>query len=1054
MSTLSKAIGRRVATLNPEHPTTEHGERLIGPLLALLALVSLTPVGCRKAPEAADVTKGPTEVSVDSSSDVVLPETTGNERWVQPPGTAKITFFVDDRANRTFADGDMVWTGSFAWNEADNTIRFATSWGPNDGPYPLLYDDGPVSQGGHEMEGAVAFDGIFSTEVYFKAEEDTDFEYGVLNELGFWMWEGPNGRFTVKKGSTETVNAQGLVLAKFGDIDMKLTVDLSMLNPQFSYVDEWESVNVYVKGSMSMWAPVQILDAGPDGGKGDEVAGDRVFTYVQSLNLGKHTGLLYEGQHAQFTLMFSSGEETWETAVEYKLLTEGKQKGAKEGVKAFLDCSGNGQWVPAELTWETDSWGSTDNTMVIAKCDGTVKPECTPEGGECPKGETCIDGKCEPWCDMDEECEVGKKCIENKCVEWCDFDEECGEGFECVANKCKKKVAQSKPVIFSVTPDSGPTQGGTPVVIAGSDFQDGAKVTFGNSSASNVVVIDASTIQCVTPSMSAGKVDVTVTNPDGGTDTFVKGFEYIEEALAPEIKSIEPTQGPVTGGTQVNIYGANFLPGVTVFFGTAASDPLSFIDSTHLVATSPPGKLGKVDITVVNPDSQQAVLKEGFEYVPNLVDYAALLPPLSITSFTGSKTGMVYAEVWEPNVTPGQGPGPGLKAELGFGAEETDPANWSWSPATYDSESGNNDVWKGAFQSPAQPGVFRYTFRFSLDGENWVYADSDFGTPGFQVDKAGTWEVLEPGQGPVIVDIIPPFGTVLGGTTVTLSGFGFDQQLSVSVGGTAVVPISVSEKSVVISTPKHAAGPVDVEVKNPDGKTAIKKNGFDYVLKFTPSTDGDLGEWDPLFLVATNSIESNWDPKKNALSALYIAYDDNNLYVGVDGFVEALPDGAGNYILGYIDVDFPMASGPADFKVLFDNDGNGDLDDALSNVLGVTVPGFGVEYGFGTRGMESYLEGGELGDSKFAGWRFLFPTNDFAWVQGTVKCSPTAMEAQISLATLFNGAIPPQSTLALFVKITNGYGGYLGLSNQTLPGYFNPDAVEEIGSVVKLDFRQ
>ncbi len=59
--------------------------------------------------------------------------------WV-PEGYARITFFVDDRANETFQDGDIKWTGSFALNAEDNSIEFATSWLPTDGPFPLLYD--------------------------------------------------------------------------------------------------------------------------------------------------------------------------------------------------------------------------------------------------------------------------------------------------------------------------------------------------------------------------------------------------------------------------------------------------------------------------------------------------------------------------------------------------------------------------------------------------------------------------------------------------------------------------------------------------------------------------------------------------------------------------------------------------------------------------------------------------------------------------------------------------------------------------------------------------
>ena len=178
----------------------------------LVALLSLALGSCRDAPKD-DVEVVAADVGQDDTGgggDVEHYEITGNERWLQPGGTARITFYVDDSANQTFEDGQIKWTGSFAWNSSDNTIVYAMSWLPDEGPYPLLYDDGPVRDGGHEMAGATAGDHIFSTEVYFKAEDDTTFDYGVLNELDFWMWSGPNGQILVPKGSRWFLASNGL----------------------------------------------------------------------------------------------------------------------------------------------------------------------------------------------------------------------------------------------------------------------------------------------------------------------------------------------------------------------------------------------------------------------------------------------------------------------------------------------------------------------------------------------------------------------------------------------------------------------------------------------------------------------------------------------------------------------------------------------------------------------------------------------------------------------------------------------------------------------------
>jgi IPT/TIG domain/Bacterial Ig-like domain (group 3) len=66
----------------------------------------------------------------------------------------------------------------------------------------------------------------------------------------------------------------------------------------------------------------------------------------------------------------------------------------------------------------------------------------------------------------------------------------------------------------------------------------------------------------------------------------------------PHITSISPTQGPVTGGTTVDIHGSEFANGgTTVRFGPNTSPSVTWIDSTHIQAVSPAGSIGTVDVT-------------------------------------------------------------------------------------------------------------------------------------------------------------------------------------------------------------------------------------------------------------------------------------------------------------------------------------------------------------------------------------------------------------------------------------------------------------------------
>lgn len=1004
-------------------------------MVLCLALGTAMTAGCRTTPSdevediAADV-----PVEQDLMDLQWLPdeskELTGNERWIQPPKTARITFYVDDRANKTFKDGEMKFTGSFAWNEADNTITFSSSWLPTDGPYPLLYDDGPISQGGHEMEGAVAQDRIFSTEVWYFAEEDETFNYGVLNELDFWMWEGPNGEFTVPKGSTDLFECTPLVLAAFGLIDIKVTVDIKKLNSNFDFVSEWDAANVYLKGSMNMWTPLQILDAGPDAEKGDEVAEDGIFTYVQSRNLGKHTGLLAEGQIAQFTVMFAEGEKTAVDAQEYKILSENQQKGAAEGITAYIKCTEAEGWKEAKIEYVLDSWGSTLNTAVTVTC-GAIQPECTSDPDTCGEGQKCINGFCKPWCEVDEDCTGGKKCVDHE---------------------CKTVVVVSQPTIESIDPAEGPVEGGTVVTVIGTQFQDGATVTFGVSPATQVAVgAGGTSLTCVTPPRPGGKTNVTVTNPDGGEATLDLGFNFLAVNPAPVVTKVDPATGPVTGGNTVKITGSNFLPSPQVYFGQATALDVFFVNSSEVQVKAPAGALGKVTVKLVNSDAKEGELADAYEYVPNQVDYSKLLAPLTVKSLAGDPTAAVYAEVYEVGVTTGNGAGAGLIVQVGYGPDGTDPsanpALWSWDAAEYDSESGNNEVYKATLVD-SNVGEFRYTFRFSMDGSNWLYSDGTGNLDGFAVGSCGKWSNLDPAGGPYVFAVEPSATPVTGGGVITLTGAGFTDSTQVTVDGVDVESTFVSGTSVTFVAPAHAAGAVDIAVSNGADPVTLADALF-YVLKFTPTVDGNLIEWDPEFLVGTNEVESLWDPELNYLNFLYVSYDAEYLYIAFEGSCEAT-----NYLLGYLDVDYGVGTGVREMVSLADNTGNGDLDDALSNVLLVLDQAFGAEYAFGTGGMGSFTQGSDLGQALKAGWRKLVPTDNFPWVDGSVVCGDTGCEAKIKLATLLGGGIPASGKqFGLFVKLTNAYGGIEGISNQTLPEYYNPTAPERVGNLVKVDVR-
>ncbi len=395
--------------------------------------------------------------------------------WVRPQDSTAVRFCMDDSANQTYESGQVLWTGSWIWNAADNTITYTSSWLPEEGPYPPLYDDGPFSAGGHEPEGAVAGDHVFCGEVWVMPDpvEPLLFEYGVLDELKNWIWIGPNGQFTVEPGDPATMMVDPLILPPFGTFDLKVTLDLAYLHEEFAgtTADEYD---IFIKGTMNSWFPAQLLD---DGEFGDAAAGDGVFTYVHSNYLGSHNGRLLAGQEAQFVFVFALRElgEGPESGLEYKVAGDA----VPDGVTAYSDfpAAGGGVWVEELIIQAQDSRGNTMNTAVLigdetagTLCDpggidcpgeeacadfycGGAKP-CDPASNPCPEGLKCEGGKCvpevvEPECsDPDKPCPEGEKCEAGKCVpevvepECSDPDKPCPEGKKCVDGKCVDDVVQ------------------------------------------------------------------------------------------------------------------------------------------------------------------------------------------------------------------------------------------------------------------------------------------------------------------------------------------------------------------------------------------------------------------------------------------------------------------------------------------------------------------------------------------------------------------------------------------------------------------------------------
>jgi hypothetical protein len=117
-------------------------------------------------------------------------------------------------------------------------------------------------------------------------------------------------------------------------------------------------------------------------------------------------------------------------------------------------------------------------------------------------------------------------------------------------------------IVFSIDPASGPAAGGTALTIHGTEFVDGATLTIGGQSATNVVVVDDHTITAASPALPDGTAsDITVTDPSGLAGTLLKGFlvDFIDVPPQQQFYTHVTTlvENAITVGVGQGLYGVN-----------------------------------------------------------------------------------------------------------------------------------------------------------------------------------------------------------------------------------------------------------------------------------------------------------------------------------------------------------------------------------------------------------------------------------------------------------------------------------------------------------------
>ena len=391
------------------------------------------------------------------------------------------------------------------------------------------------------------------------------------------------------------------------------------------------------------------------------------------------------------------------------------------------------------------------------------------------------------------------------------------------------------PSLTGVSPSSGSATGGDAVAITGADFATGAAVTIGGAAATNVTVVNSTTITATTPAGTVGVADVVVTNPDGGNATLSGGYTYTDPPPTdPNLVGWWKLDGDATDSSG---YGNNGTLNNTTTVADRHGNANSAVSltGTDTSNVSIPGN-ASLDVTSQMTFSGWYNWTNGnSNWMFGKIDSG---PTNAWYLYADSGFGNYNAHFviynggnrtdWGSSFTPASNTWYDIAVTLSSG---TATLYVNGSPQTLTKISGTVTTIGVSTSAPLVFGHYAaggYNFAGKLDNMqlyNRALSASEI-ADAYDADGSGA---------ATVTGISPNTGSVTGGDTVTITGTNFQTGTTVTFDGTEATTVAVvNDTTITATTPAGAAGAVDVAVANPDSQAATLAGGYTY--KYPPPT--------------------------------------------------------------------------------------------------------------------------------------------------------------------------------------------------------------------------
>ncbi|HUA15107.1 MAG TPA: IPT/TIG domain-containing protein [Verrucomicrobiae bacterium] len=406
------------------------------------------------------------------------------------------------------------------------------------------------------------------------------------------------------------------------------------------------------------------------------------------------------------------------------------------------------------------------------------------------------------------------------------------------------------PTLTSISPTSGPSNGGTAVTLSGANFLSGATVAFGSAPATNVVVVNSGQITATTPSNAVGTVNVTVMNPDGQTSVLTplgnpgyeagnSGWQFAGTGTYNIVtNSAQAHSGQsfaqVSSGTGNHPYLSGILSAGSVYLPVNPGDVITFggwaarvsgDGTVHWVLqVTDANKANAVYATTTNVTSSAWTFYQTSYTIPSTGHYVRFYCEIysNTVAAVANFDDAILIDTPKSNTFTYQSP-----PTLSWIGPSSGPANTATSVRIV----GTNFVSGAAVKigGVAATGV-------KVNSSTTIVAQTPASAAG-----AGSVVVTNPNGAsstpaltytfnppPTLSGISPAVGPLTGGASVTIAGANFLPGAKVTLAGTPAWNVIANSTSISATTPAHAAGLADLVVINPDGQFATATGAYSY----------------------------------------------------------------------------------------------------------------------------------------------------------------------------------------------------------------------------------